>query len=34
MLVYLTLMFIMSRNFGSTGRLYCKYLDNCPTQEN
>ena len=34
MLVYLTLMFIMSRNFGSTGRLYCKYLNNYPLQEN
>lgn len=34
MLVYLTLMFIMSRNFGSTGRLCCKYLDNYPEQKN
>ena len=34
MLVYLTLMFIMSRKFGSTERLYCKYLDNYPVQEN
>ena len=34
MLIYLTLMFIMSRNFGSTRRLCCKYLDNYPTQEN
>lgn len=34
MLTFLTLMFIMSRNFGSTGILYCKYLDNYPVQEN
>lgn len=34
MLIFLTLMFIMSKNFGSTGRLYCKYLDNYPAQEN
>lgn len=34
MLIYLTLMFIMSRKFGSTGILYCKYLDNYPVQEN
>lgn len=34
MLTFLTLMFIMSRNFGSTGILYCKYLDNYPEQEN
>lgn len=34
MLVYLTLMFIMSRKFGSTERLCCKYLDNYPAQEN
>lgn len=34
MLVFLTLMFIMSRNFGSTGRLYCEYLNNYPVQEN
>lgn len=34
MLTFLTLMFIMSRNFGSTGILYCKYLDNYPMQEN
>ena len=34
MLTFLTLMFIMSRNFGSTRILYCKYLDNYPVQEN
>lgn len=34
MLTFLTLMFIMSRKFGSTERLYCKYLDNYPVQEN
>lgn len=33
-LIYLTLMFIMSRNFGSAERLCCKYLDNYPVQEN
>lgn len=33
MLTFLTLMFIMSRNFGSTGILYCKYLDNYPQKE-
>lgn len=34
MLTFLTLMFIISKNFGSTGILYCKYLDNYPVQEN
>lgn len=34
MLTFLTLMFIMSKKFGSTERLYCKYLDNYPVQEN
>lgn len=34
MLTFLTLMFIMSKNFGSTGILYCKYLDNYPVQGN
>lgn len=34
MLTFLTLMFIMSRKFGSAERLYCKYLDNYPVQEN
>lgn len=34
MLTFLTLMFIMSRKFGSTERLYCNYLDNYPVQEN
>lgn len=34
MLTFLTLMFIMSRNFGSAERLCCKYLDNYPVQEN
>lgn len=33
MLVYLTLMFIMSRKFGSTERLCCKYLDNYPQED-
>lgn len=33
MLTFLTLMFIMSRKFGSTKRLYCKYLDNYPQKE-
>lgn len=34
MLTFLTLMFIMSRKFGSTEKLCCKYLDNYPAQEN
>lgn len=34
MLIFLTLMFIMSRKFGSAERLYCKYLDNYSVQEN
>lgn len=34
MLTFLTLMFIMSRKFGSAERLYCNYLDNYPVQEN
>lgn len=34
MLTFLTLMFIMSRKFGSTERLCCKYLDNYSVQEN
>ena len=34
MLIYLTLMFIMSKKFGSKGNLRCKYLDNYSEQEN
>lgn len=34
MLTFLTLMFIMSKKFGSAERLCCKYLDNYPMQEN
>lgn len=34
MLTFLTLMFIMSRKFGSKGNLRCKYLEEYPVQEN
>ena len=34
MLIFLTLMYIMSRKFGSKENLRCKYLDNYPVQEN
>lgn len=33
MLTFLTLMFIMSRKFGSAERLYCKYLNNYPQED-
>lgn len=34
MLIYLTLMFIMSKKFGSKGNLRCKYLEEYPKEEN
>lgn len=34
MLVYLTLMFIMSKKFGSKGKFSCKYLEEYPKEEN
>lgn len=34
MLVYLTLMFVMSKKFGSKGKFSCKYLEEYPKEEN